>query len=203
MLADLVEHVWGLLRHPGDEWAEIKARHYRLGTLLTHVMLLAAIPVICAFIGSTQFGWRVGDSPVVRLTAQSGLLIAVLYYAVILVATFSIGWMIHWMGGTYGAQQPLSQCLALAAYIPVPLFLIGLFQIIPVAWINLVVALPALAYTVFLLYTGIPVVMEIPAERGFLFGSAVLAVGLVGLVGMLVVTVLLWGIGIGPVYALL
>jgi len=85
-------------------------------------------------------------------------------------------------------------------FIPAPLFLVGIFQLVPILWLNLLVGLPALAYTVFLLYVGIPAVMEIPAERGFLFASAVLAVGLVGLVGLLAVTVILWGIGIGPVF---
>jgi len=77
---------------------------------------------------------------------------------------------------------------------------VGVFQMVPVLWLNLVIGLPALAYTVFLLYVGIPEMMEIPAERGFLFASAVLAVGLVGLVGLLAVTVLLWGIGVAPVF---
>jgi hypothetical protein len=43
-------------------------------------------------------------------------------------------------------------------------------------WLNFVLGLPALAYMVYLLYTGVPVMMEIFEERGFLFSSAVLAV---------------------------
>jgi hypothetical protein len=104
------------------------------------------------------------------------------------------------MGQTYGAKQPLARCLVLAAYIPIPLFLVGIVQIYPVLWFNLIVGIPAATYTVFLLYTGIPVMMEIPPERGFLFSSAVLAFGLVGLVGMLAATVILWGFGLGPVF---
>jgi hypothetical protein len=163
-------------------------------------MVLGAIPVLSGFIGTTQFGWHVGTSETVRLATHSAAIIAVLYYLIIIVAVFSIGWMIHWMGQTYGADKPLSQCLALAAFIPVPLFLVGLMQLYPILWLNLVVGLPALAYTVFLLYVGVAVMMEIPPERAFLFASAVLAVGLVGLVGMLAVTVFLWGIGVGPAF---
>jgi hypothetical protein len=43
--------------------------------------------------------------------------------------------------------------------------------------------------------------MGIPAERGFLFSTAVLAVGLVTLVAVLAATVILWDIGVGPVFA--
>jgi hypothetical protein len=70
----------------------------------------------------------------------------------------------------------------------------------PVLWLNLLISLPALAYTVYLLYSGVPVMMGISKERGFLFSSAVLAVGLVMLVGVLAATVILWDIGIGPIY---
>ena len=61
-----------------------------------------------------------------------------------------------------------------------------------------VLGLPVVGYTVYLFYTGVPVVMRIPPERGFLFSSAVLAFGMVALVAMLAVTVILWSQGFGP-----
>jgi hypothetical protein len=196
----LFTHVFGLFLNPHRQWTELKAAQLPLSRTLTYVAILAAIPVIAAYIGTTEFGWRVGSAEVVRLSNRSAGIIAMLYFTVIIVAVLSVGWMIHWMGATYGAHQALAQCIVLAAFIPVPMFLIGVFQVIPILWLNLVLGLPALAYTVFLLYVGIPIFMEIPAERGFLFASAVLAVGLVGLVGLLAVTVILWGVGIGPVF---
>jgi hypothetical protein len=42
--------------------------------------------------------------------------------------------------------------------------------------------------------------MDIEPERGFLFSSAVLAVGLVGLVAMMAATVILWDVGAGPAF---
>ena len=196
----MIAHILGLFIHPTDEWRAIKDARMTLAQAMTCVLVLAAIPVVCGFIGTTQFGWQIGTSATVRLSTASASVIAVLYYIVIITAVLSVGWMIHWMGATYGAAQSLTQCIVLAAFIPVPLFLVGVFQLAPILWLNLIVNLPALAYTVFLLYLGIPVFMEIPAERGFLFASAVLAVGLVGLVGMLAVTVILWGIGVAPVF---
>ena len=61
------------------------------------------------------------------------------------------------------------------------------------AWLYL------LAFTTYLFYSGVPVMMEIPTERGFLFSSAMLAFGLVTLVALLAITALLWGTpGIAP-----
>ena len=67
-------------------------------------------------------------------------------------------------------------------------------------WLNMLFVILALFYTIYLLYTGVPVVMQINRERGFLFSSAVLTVGMVALIGMLAFTVVLWGVGIGPAY---
>lgn len=165
---------------------------------MLHILILAAIPVISGFIGTTQIGWQIGTADTVKLTTGSAGFIAVCYYLVIIVAVFSVAWMIRWMGQTYGAMQSMTRCLVLAAYIPIPLFLVGITQVYPVLWFNLLMGIPAVTYTVFLLYIGIPVMMEIPHERGFLFSSAVLAFGLVGLVGMLAATVILWSFGLGP-----
>lgn len=57
----MVNHVWGLLTHPRQELQQIKREGESIPHLYTHhVLLLAAIPVICAFIGTTQVGWRFG-----------------------------------------------------------------------------------------------------------------------------------------------
>lgn len=196
----LLEHIIGFFLHPSEEWESVRARNISMGRVVFHVLLLGAIPVISGFIGTTQFGWQIGTAETIKLTAGSAAVIAIIYYIVIIFAVFSVAWMILWMGQTYGAKQPLARCLVLAAYIPIPLFLVGVVQMYPVLWFNLIVGIPAATYTVFLLYTGIPVMMEIPPERGFLFSSAVLAFGLVGLVGMLAATVILWGFGLGPVF---
>jgi len=163
-------------------------------------VFLAAIPPICGFIGTAFIGWRIGVGPPVKLTVGSALMIAVLYYFALLVAVASIGALINWMGKTYEAEQPLSRSIVLASYTATPLFLIGIFQLYPILWLNMILGLPALAYSVYLLYTGVPIMMDVSTERGFLFSSAVLAVGLVTLVALLVATVILWGFGFEPAF---
>jgi len=198
----VLNHVWGLFSHPEDEWKNILKEDCTVGKCyFSHVLLLAAIPPLAGYIGTTQVGWQVMTREVHKLTPGSALWIAILSYLTILVAVFTIGKLIHWMGKTYGAKQTLPQCIALAAYTATPLFLIGIMLLYPILWLNLLIGLPALAYTVYLLYTGVPIIMGIPKERGFLFSTAVLAVGLVTLVAVLAATVILWDIGIGPVFA--
>lgn len=195
-------HVLELLANPREAWREIQARRYSTGAcLLGHTIPFALIPAVAGYLGTTVVGWQVADGEVVRLTAASATPITVLYFLAMIVAVGSVGWTIHWMGATYGADQPLSQCVVLASFTATPLFLVGAVQAYPVLWLNLVVGLPALAFTTYIFYTGVPIMMEIPPERGFLFASAVLAFGLVALVAMLAVTVLLWSGGFGPAFS--
>ncbi|MCB1814830.1 MAG: DUF1282 family protein, partial [Candidatus Competibacteraceae bacterium] len=58
----------------------------------------------------------------------------------------------------------------------------------------------ALAMAVYLLYSGVPVMMNISEDRGFLFSSSVVTFGLVAFVAMLAITVILWGMGLAPEY---
>ncbi|MDH5632221.1 MAG: YIP1 family protein [Gammaproteobacteria bacterium] len=195
----MLQHVWGLFAHPEEEWKDIRKEDCSIGRCYcSHVLTLAAIPPIAGFIGTTQIGWRIGGGEITTLSTNSALSISILYFITILVGIFSIGKAIHWMGKTYGANAELPRAIGLAAYTATPLFMVGLMGLYPILWLNLIIGLPALAYTVYLLYLGVPIMMDISQERGFLFSSAVLAVGLIGLVAMMAATVILWDVGAGP-----
>lgn len=195
----MLSHMFGLLINPREEWKKIRQEDCTVGKCYcSYVFLLAAIPPVSGYFGTTMFGWEIGAREAVKLSPDSALAIAIAFYLVMLVGVFSMGFMIHWMGKTYDAEQPLPRCITLAAYVATPLFLVGFVELMPILWLNFVIGLPALAYTVYLLYSGVPVMMQISDERGFLFSSAVLAVGLVALVSMLAATAILWGSGFAP-----
>jgi hypothetical protein len=197
----ILNHVWGLFTNPEKEWKAINAERCSVGRCYcSHVLLLAAVPALAGYVGTTAVGWQVVSREVHRLTPESALSIAIVFYLAMLGGVLTVGKLIHWMGQTYGAKKTFPQCVALAAYAATPLFLCGLMLLYPVLWLNLLIGLPALAYTVYLLYSGVPVMMGVTRERGFLFSSAVLAVGLVMLVGLLAATVILWDIGMAPVF---
>lgn len=195
----LLKHVWEILSEPRNAWAHIRNEDWSIPELYLRVIApLALISPVAGYIGTTRFGWQIGAGEPIKLTVSSALQISLVYFGAILVTVFIIGALISWMSDTYGSRQSLSRSIAIAAYAAVPLFLVGFIQIYPVLWINFLIGLPALAYSVYLLYLGVPIVMNISAERGFLFSSAVLAVGLVALVGLLASTVVLWSYGLGP-----
>jgi len=195
----MLSHILGLFIHPKKEWQAIHDSECSVTRCyLSYVLILAAIPPVAGYLGTTQFGWQFGAREAVKLAPQSAMIIAVAYYLIMLVGVFTMGLIIQRMGQAYGTEQPLSRTVTLAAYTATPLFLIGIFELLPILWVNFLVGLPALGYSVVLLYTGLPIMMGISEEKGFLFSSAVLAVGLVTLVCMMVATAILWGYGFAP-----
>ncbi len=197
----MINHVWGLFTHPGQEWQEITGEERGVGHLhLGEVAILAAIPAVSAFIGTTQIGWSIGGGDPVKLTEGSALQLTILSYLVMLAGVAVMGGFIHWMSRTYDASPTLTQCIVFAAYTATPLFIGGLAALYPHIWLGMLVGTAAICYTTYLLYVGLPTFMNIPSDEGFLFSSSVLAVGLVVLVAILAVTVIMWGMGVGPVY---
>jgi hypothetical protein len=188
-----------LLLSPVDGWQAIHQANLSIPECyIKHVVPLALITPVCGFIGATQVGWPVSGADTLFMTPASAFRIAILSFLAILVSVMVIGKLIQWMGQTYETQQPLARCVSLAAYTITPLLLIGVATLYPPPWFIYLIGLPALGYSVYLLYSGVPVMMEISTERGFLFSSAILTVGLIALVGLIVVTVGMWSFGLGP-----
>lgn len=194
-----LKHLPGLIKNPLDEWRTIRSEKSSIkNTYLTLVIILGAIAPVCGFIGTTMVGWSIGNGPVIKLTSSSAILIAILFYLAILISVFAIGCMIKWMGDTYGFTRSLARCVQLSAMVAAPLMLLGIFLLFSEVWIIYLIGLPALMYSVYLLYSGVPIMLDIPKEKGFLLSSAILAVGLVTLVGLLASTAILWGMGVAP-----
>ncbi len=196
-----LHHTFGILTHPDREWESIRSDQESTSKLyLGHVFLLALIPTLSAYFGTTEVGWRIGDGAAVKLTQASAAQLCVLFYIAMLAGIFIIGKFIDFFSMTYGADESEHKGVILAAYATTPLFLVGITAIYPVLWINLLAGIIAVCWSVYLLFEGLPILMKIPEDRGFMFASSVLTIGLVMLVALLAISVVIWSIGFGPVY---
>jgi len=197
----MLHHVIGVFTHPKKEWETVREEQCNLkDCYLKHVLLLAAISPVSAFIGASQVGWSVAGKTYL-LTVSSTLPMAIGFYLFSLIGVYIMGRSIHWMATTFDTEVSLEKSVLIATTIATPLFLSGITAIIPVAWLIMLVGIVAMGYTVYLMYTGIPIVLDIEPERGFILASGVLTVGLVTIVGVLATTVIFWGMGFGPQYA--
>ncbi|WP_432471112.1 Yip1 family protein [Amphritea sp. HPY] len=189
-----IQHMWGVLYDPKHEWQDIRKEHYSMmHCFLSQISILAAIPALALFIGTTQIGWSVAGGEFVKLTMGSAFMAAVAFYAAMWVAVGFIAYVIHWMEKTYGGNVTIDECMVLTTFTATPMFLAGIVGLYPVLWLNVIVGLAAVCYTVYLLFTGVPEIMQIPEDRAFFFSASILTVGLCVLVGLLAVTVIMWG----------
>lgn len=193
----MLTHVWGLLTHPKTEWHNIEDEHESVTHLYAHhVLLLAAFPVFCAFIGTTWVGWGFGGNHAfIKLDLLSAFYAGIAFYIAILGAVFLVGSVIHWMAKRFRKPPSRRRCVIFAGYIATPLFLSGIFAVYPLVWLCLLAGTAGLVATAYLLYLGIPHFLGISSEEGFIVSNATLAIGVLVLEGMLAIAVLLWGYG--------
>ncbi|MEX0943925.1 MAG: Yip1 family protein [Pseudomonadales bacterium] len=196
-----MNHIIGILFYPLVEWERIReADGTVIGHYLKYIVPIALLPAIAWYYGSTQVGWQLGAREI-RLTSESAMQIMVLFYISMLLGVGLLGFMVHWMSETYEAHtSTLAKGVAVAAYTCTPLFVVGAIGFYPILWLDILLGCAAAAHTVYLLYVGVPIVMQIPKERGFLFASAMVAVGLVMCAALLGATVILWELGAMPVF---
>lgn len=192
----MIHHVWGLLAHPGSEWRHIRGeRESATQMYASHVLALAAVPVICAFVGTTLVGWHFGDDAVVPLSIASALQLAVIFYLLILGAIALMGYVIHRMAQRYPSAPDLNRCIVFAGYVATPMLLSGVVALYPLIWLCLLAGIIGLCYSGYLLYLGIPGFLGIDRQEGFIVSSSTLGIGVLVLEALLAATVLLWGYG--------
>ena len=196
-----MNHLPGIMFSPSATWEAIRDQDDSiLVTYMKFILPLALLPPVAWYFGSVEMGWQLGDR-VIKLTSASALHIMLLFYLAMLVGTGFLGFMVHWMSETYEAENSsLRKGVRIAAYTLTPMFLCGVIGFYPLLWLDIILGCVAGAYAVYLLYLGVPIVMGIPKERGFLFASAMVAVGLVGCAAMLAATVILWEMGAMPIF---
>ena len=196
-----MNHILGMLTNPQQEWGRIRDRNDSVaGHYFRYLIWVAVLPPIAWWYGASQIGWELSGRSI-RLTSESAAMIMGLFYVTILGAVAFLGMMIHWMAKTYDARNDdAAHAIGVAAYMCVPMFLVGLTGFYPNLWIDMLLGTLAAAYTLYLLYIGIPIVYDMPKERGFLFASATVAVGLVLMVSLMGLTVFLWEMGFSPIF---
>ena len=158
---------------------------------------IGLLPPLFAYIGTMNFGWRLGVEPVF-LPQRTVFAISAAYFVALLLGFLSSAVIARWMAVTYDASQSLGRCFALMAVVGAPLAIGSVIHLYPHAFINLLVLVPTLIWSMYLLYRGLPVVLHTGPNRGMLMASALIAYLLVAAVSLLGVTVALWGSGLGP-----
>tara|TARA_R110001583_G_C5583287_1_gene403083 strand:+ start:615 stop:1217 length:603 start_codon:yes stop_codon:yes gene_type:complete len=196
----ILNHIWGLYAHPKDEWQTIEKRHESLMYSMIHILVVALIPAICGYYAAAHIGWTIGVGDPIKISQSGAQLMAIAMYCALVLGVFALAYLIQWMAKTFDSKPSFIQSLELAAYTATPMLMVGIAALFPVLWFVALVGLAGVSYSVYLLYSGVPIMMNIPEDKGFIYSSSVVTCGLVLLVGIMAFSAVMWTMGFGPEY---
>ncbi len=171
----LVSRATAILATPRTEWPVIECEPAALLDLfINYVAILAAIPAVAGFIGKSLIG---AYSPILP-----GLVHALIVYVVTFAVVTVIAGVIDLLAPKFGGQKNFANALKLSVYSHTPVWLAGIFLLIPGLHFLMVLAL----YGIYLLWTGLPPLMRVPHYRMLPYTLVVAACALVPAIALAV-----------------
>lgn len=193
---------WGLLRllvRPSDLADDLCGCAGDVQAVLLRLVIpLSAIPPLFAYIGGATLGWRLGADEPLDISTGGLVLVSFGYFLALITGFLGTAGAAVWMSGTYGARADFGTHLAFVAFVGMPVILASVAHLLPQAFVNMIVFIPAAIWSLYLLYRFLPQVLGTSEEQGMLMASALVGFLLVAFVSLLGITVVLWSGGMGP-----
>lgn len=159
---NIVQRAKNLLLTPATEWDAIAAETHSVKGLYTGwVMVLAAIPAVAGFIGQSIVGVGV-FGVAARTPVGNGLVAMVASYLLTLVMVLVFALVIDEVAPRFGGRKDFKRAFKVAAFTPTATWLAGAFSVMPGLSILTLLGL----YSLYLLWVGLPRLMEVPPEKG-------------------------------------
>ena len=173
---NIVERVKNLILQPKQEWQKIDGESHTVQSLFTnYVMILAAIPAVCGFIGLSLIGIGVFGATY-RVPIASGVAHMVVQYLMSLGMVYLMALIIDALAPTFSSAKDFNQALKVAAFMPTAAWIAGVFSIIPA--LGIIGALLSL-YSLYLLFVGLPILMKTPQEKAIPYCVVVIIAAIV------------------------
>lgn len=164
---DLIARAKNMLMAPKTEWRVVAAEATDVASLYTgYIVPLAAIPPVCGFIGFSIVG--MGG---MHMGFGRGLISALVQYVLSLVAVYVSAFIASKIAPSFGGREDLVQALKLIAFSATASWVGGVFGLLPVL---LILSAAMSLYSLYLLFVGAAVVMEVPEDRAVGYSVAVI-----------------------------
>jgi hypothetical protein len=178
----LVARVKAILLSPQTEWPVIARQPADTSALLTrYVAILALIPALARFIGTSVIG---GYAPVL-----SGLAAAILGYVLTVVVVFVVALIVDALAPYFHAQRDFGSALKLTVYSYTPVWLAGIFLLVPGLSFLAILGL----YGLYLMWLGLPPLMRSPLDKSGLYAAAVVLCALLLAIAVAAIQALMLG----------
>lgn len=173
---NLVERVQAILLKPKDTWPVIESETGDIPSIYkNYLVYLAAIPALATFIGLSLIGVG-GFGFSFRVPILTGLVNLVVGYALSLAMVYVLALIADALAPTFGGQKNMLNAFKLVAYGATAGMVGGIFGLLPaLSMLGLLAGL----YSIYLLYTGIPVLMKAPQEKAAGYTAVLVVCGIV------------------------
>ncbi len=162
-IAKIIERAKGIVLSPKAEWDKIAAETTDVKSLyVNYAMILAAIPAVCGLIGSTLIGVSMPIVGTMRTPIAAALVQLVLTYVLGLAIIYAVSLIVNALAPTFDGQKDPVQALKLVVYSSTPVWLAGVFSLVPMLG---VLAVVAGFYGLYLLYIGLTPLMKNPQDK--------------------------------------
>jgi len=176
---NLIERVQSILLRPKQTWPVIAAEPADAASIYSrYVVILAAIPAICAFIGWTLVGGG-AFGVTYRLPIATGLVQLVVGYLLSLAIVYVLALIVNALAPTFGGSKDMVAALKVVAYGSTAGFLGGVFSLLPALAL---LGLLASFYSIYLIYTGLPVLMRCPPEKAGAYTAVVVVCAVLAMI---------------------
>ncbi|OGB87505.1 hypothetical protein A3H38_03085 [candidate division WOR-1 bacterium RIFCSPLOWO2_02_FULL_46_20] len=190
----IVDRAREIILDPRLTWQTIKEEVYNIKQLfVNYAAPLALIPAVCGLIGMTLVGIRLPSGSVARAPFAEAFIGGALGYVLHLGGIFVAAWAIARLASLFEAKSDLDLSVKLVVYAMTPAWLVGVFSMVPGLSIISIIAF----YSIYLLVLGLPVLLEVPANKVFLFTMSIL---LTGFIISFIISMILVGTVYGPMY---
>ena len=181
---DLVGRVRAIILKPKDTWEQIKGEETTIRDLyMSYAAILAIIPPVATFIGWSIVGMSfMGMS--YRIPFANGLGYAIFHYVLSLVGIYAVAFIIDMLAPNFGSQKNMVSAMKVAVYANTPIWIASILFIFPA--LSPIVMIASL-YSLYLLYLGLPILMETPKEKivGYIIVVIIVSVIVFYLTGMI------------------
>jgi hypothetical protein len=191
---NLVERVKAILLTPQSEWPVIEREPGDPPYLfVNYVAYLAAIPAVCGFIGMAIIGISLPVVGTLRISLVSALIFVVVSYLMAFVTVYVVALIIDALAPTFGATRNSANALKLTVYSYTPIWLVGIFMLIPGLWFLRILGI----YGLYLMWLGLPVLMKAPAKDNMIIGYFVAIIVCALVIGYILSRILGAIVGVG------
>lgn len=168
----LLSRIKNIVLTPKTEWPVIAPEPTPIAQLfVAYVVPLAVLAAVIGFVRMSVLGVNTALGGSFRMPIGGGLTYTVMMLVSALIGVFVVGLIINALAPTFSGQRDQRQALKVSAYSLTPAMLSSVLALSPI--LPTLLQFLAGCYGIYVLYLGLPVVMQAPKEKAFGYTASV------------------------------